>query len=333
MRGLWPSHWLTALAILIAVVGGWEVFWRVHDFEPTLSDDPALWARTRERANERARDAVVLVGSSRMQMDIQQEPFARATGWAEPLQLALVRGPSAPVLEHLAEDERFVGVAIVEINPVLFFAHTPNIDRMLEEHIATFESLTPGARFEQRLAMVFQSHFLTRLPDLGYEPLKRAWKHGRYPLPSYNATVSEDRFRAGDYLKIPNLRNANAANARLMRSTTPRVLTPYQLAERLREVDGHVRAIRVRGGDVIFVHLPSSLHVLEYEKRWWKRADTWDELVEATDAWTVHYLDHPTLRSFDPPDGDHLGRNAAEFFSERFGDVLVELGAAPGPRG
>jgi len=312
-------------------VGGWETFWRTHDFEPTLADDAQLWARTRARANELADTAIVLVGSSRMQMDIQQAGFARATGWPPALQLAVVRGPSYPVLADLAQDERFRGVAVVEINPVLFFAHTPNIDRMLEGHIAAFESLTPGARVEQRLAMLFQSSFVTRLPDLGVEPLSRAWSFGRLPLPSYNASVSEDRFRSGDYLKIKNLPAANRANARLMRSTTPRVLEPSQLAERLRAVDGFVRAIRERGGDVVFVHLPSSLHVLEYEERWWPRERSWDLLAEATEAPAVHYLDHPTLRSFDPPDGDHLGRDAADLFSERFGAVLVSLGIAPGP--
>jgi hypothetical protein len=324
-------HWIVALVLLVGVVGSWEAFWRSHDFVPTVSDDPALWARTRERANEQGEDAVVLVGSSRMQMDIQQQAFARTTGWSEALQLAVVRGPSFPVLENLAADERFRGVVICEINPVLFFADTPRIDRMLDGHFAAFEALMPGARVEQRLAMTFQASFVTRLPDLGFAPLRQAWSYGRLPLPGYNSSVSEDRFRYGDYLKVPNLAAANRANARLMRSTTPRVLQPSQLAERLREADAFVRAIEDRGGQVVFVHLPSSLHVLAYEERWWKRADTWDKLVPATDAVAVHYLDHSPLRSFDPPDGDHLGRDAADLFSERLGEVLVSLGVAPGP--
>lgn len=320
-----------ALAIVIACVGSWEVFWRAHDFVPSATDDEGLWARARYRADALGGDAVVLVGSSRMQMDIQRDAFARATGWPPAIQLAVVRGPSFPVLENLAGDPSFRGTAICEVNPVLFFADTPRIDHMLDGHIRAFEEFLPGNRVEEWFALHFQQSLVTRLPDLSFAPLRQAWQFGRLPVPSYNAVVSEDRFRYGDYLKVPNLERVNLGNARLMAQTTPRVLSPSQLAERLRRVDALVRAIRARGGEVVFVHLPSSIHVLAYEARWWPRERFWDLLVRATDAPAVHYLDHPSLTGFDPPDGDHLGRDAADLFSERLGHVLVELGVAPGP--
>ncbi|MCP4036911.1 MAG: hypothetical protein GY733_08255 [bacterium] len=328
---LWPWSWLVALVLVIVGVATWEVFWRGHDFAASVTDDAGLWARARHRANTQGEDAVVLVGSSRMQMDIQRDAFARTTGWAPAIQLAVVRGPSFPVLENLARDERFRGTVICEINPVLFFAHTPRIDRMLDGHFRTFEELSLGGRIEQWLAMHFQKSFVTRLPELSYAPLRQAWDYGRLPLPSYNAVISQDRFRYGDYLKVPSIKRVNLTNAKLMAQTTPKVLAPSQFARRLRQVGEFVRAIDGRGGNVVFVHLPSSLHVLDYERRWWKREQFWDELVLATDAAAVHYLDHPTLTGFDPPDGDHLGRDAADLFSERLGRVLVELGVAPGP--
>lgn len=331
-RSLWPWHWLFAVAIVVVVVGSWEVFWRAHDFVPSVNDDVGLWARARHRANALGEDAVVLVGSSRMQMDIQRDAFARGTGWPPAIQLAVVRGPSFPVLENLAGDEDFRGIVVCEVNPVLFFADTPRIDRMLDGHFRTFEEYRPGNRVEQWLTMRFQRSFVTRLPDLALPPLRQAWDFGRLPLPTYNAVLSEDRFRFGDYLMLPNLARVNRANARLMAQTTPKVLTPSQFAERLRRVDGFVRLIVARGGKVVFVHLPSSAHVLAYEQRWWKRDRFWDKLVSLGDAAAVHYLDHPTLTGFDPPDGDHLGRDAADLFSERLGRVLVDLAVAPGSR-
>lgn len=332
LRGHWLTSWLLALAIVCACVAGWEIFWRDHDFQPSVTDDASLWSLSRYRANQLGDEAVVLVGSSRMQMDIQRDAFARATGWEPAVQLAVVRGPSVPVLEHLAADPDFRGTVLCEVNAVLFFAHTPNIDHMLDDYFRTFDSMSAGGRVEQRLSMLFQQQFVTRLPDLAYTPLRYAWNAGRAPLPSYNAFISPDRFRYGDYVKVPNLKRVNQLNQRLMRQTTPRVMLASQLAERLRAIHGYVEEIEGRGGRVIFVHLPSSRHVLEYEKRWWKREATWDKLEMATNADMVHYEDYPRLRQFSPPDGDHLGRDAADIFSMELGRILVAAELAPGPR-
>lgn len=331
-RALWPASWLLAFAIVSACIGSWEVFWRSHEFRPSVTDDAGLWALTRHRANMLGEDAVVLVGSSRMQMDLQRDAFARATGWKPALQLAVIRGPSIPVLENLANDREFRGTVICEVYPVLFFAKTPRIDRMLDDYFRAFEELSLGRRIEQRLSMMFQGNFVTRLPDLSFDRLRRAWQIQRIVLPSYNAVISDDRFRYGDYLKIPNLRKVNQLNAQIYSSTAPTLLKPWELARRLRRVDQFVRQIQARGGQVIFVHLPASLHVLDHELRWWKREDTWDKLAQATSASTIHYLDHPRLSHFDPPDGIHLGRDAADIFSQRLGEILVELSLAPGPR-
>jgi hypothetical protein len=330
-RARWLASWLLAFAIVLLCIGSWEVFWRSHDFTPSVTDDAGLWALARDRADQLGEEAVVLVGSSRMQMDIQRDAFAHATGWSPAVQLAVVRGPSIPVLENLAGDPKFRGTVVCEVNPVLFFADTPQIDRMLDDHFRAFEAFSLGKQVEQRLSMMFQTNFVTRLPDLSLEPLKYAWQFGQLPLPGYNAFISRDRFRYGDYLKLPNLKRANRLNARLMANTTPNVLNPREVAARLGRVDRFVRQIQARNGEVIFVHLPSSLHVLEYQQRWWKRANTWDRLSAATDAPTLHYLDHPGLSELIPPDGDHLGRDAADLFSLRLGEVLVGAKLAPGP--
>ncbi len=330
-RGQWPSSWLLALVIVLACMGSWEGFWRSRDFTPSVTDDAGLWALARHRANLLGEDAVVLVGSSRMQMDLQRNAFARATGWKPAVQLAVTRGPTIPVLENLASDPRFHGTVICEVYPTLFFAKTPQLDQMLDEHFRAFDESSAAKRIEQRLSMVFQRNFVSRLPDLTPARLYQAWQRPGRMLPTYNAIISDDRFRYGDYFKIANLRAANRRNAEIYEHTTPKLMTPAELTSRLDSVDELVGQIQSRGGQVIFVHLPASFHVLDYERRWWKRRDTWDKLAETTRASAVHYLDYPSLAVFKPPDGIHLARDAADVFSQRFGEILVELSLAPGP--
>lgn len=327
----WRASFALAAVIVIACVGSWEIYCRAHGFVPSVSDDPELWALMRHRANTLGEDAVVLVGSSRMQMDIQRDAFADATGWQPAVQLAVVRGPSVPVLEHLAADPGFRGKVICEVNPVLFFTDTPNIDHMLDPYFAAFREFSFGKQVEQRLSMWFQRHFVTRLPDLAFGELREAWKYGRLPLPSYNAVISEDRFRHGNYSKFLNLKRVNQQNARALDATAPNTLSPSRFAQRLRRIHASVEAIRARGGDVIFVHLPSAHHVIDFERRHWKRSEYWDKLALATNATSIHYEDFPELAGFVPPDGDHLGRAAANAFSTRLGTILVRKGLAPGP--
>lgn len=322
---------MLAFAIVVACIGSWEAFWRGHDFIPAVTDDVGLWALARHRANVHGAESVVLVGSSRMQMDIQQDAFARATGWHPVVQLAVVRGPTLPVLENLANDPKFRGTVLCEVYPVLFFANTPNIDHMLDEHFRAFENLSLGRRIEQQLSMMFQRSFVTRLPDLSSERVYKAWGAGRLLRPGYNAFISDERFRYGDYLKIPNLELHNRANANLYATTRPKMFNPSELARRLRKVGQWVDQIHDRGGQVIFVHLPAALFVLEHEERWWKRENTWDKLAAATNAGMLHYQDYPRLDAFRPPDGIHLGHRAADIFSGRLGDILVEMSLAPGP--
>ena len=326
----WRASYVLAFVMVVACVGSWEGYWRDHGFEPSVTDDAGLWGLARHNANVLGEDAVVLVGSSRMQMDVQRDAFAHATGWAPAVQLAVVRGPSVPVLENLANDPGFVGTVICEVNPVLFFADTPNIDHMLDAHFEAFRTFSYGSHVEQRLSMSFQQRFVTRLPDLAYEPLRESWEAGRLPLPSYNAFITEDRYRFGDYDKFGHLRWANKRIARLLRNTIPKVMPPSAFAKRLRHVNALVELIHARGGDVVFIHLPSSNHVLKYEREWWGRSEFWDKLVAATDATTIHYEDDPVLARFSPPDGDHLGRMRAEEFSLRLGELLVKKGVAPG---
>jgi hypothetical protein len=331
--GHWFATWFLALAIVMGAMTGWEVFWRAREFVPSLNDDAQLWSLSRQRANDLGKDAVALVGSSRMQMNIHKETFAEVTGWHEAVQLAAVRGASRPVLESLANDPEFRGTAIVEINPVLFFARTPRIDDVQRGYVRAWEHWTLAKAFEQRLRMWLQGRMVARLPSLAPSNLYPAWLHGRYPRPGYNSVIGEDRFRYGDYYKFANLEMANRLNARVMSTTVPNRMMPGAFAGRMAKVMRWVAQIRGRGGEVIFIHLPSALHVLQYEEKWFSREKKWDAFAKRIDAPTIHYRDHPRLASFQPKDGDHFDRGESMLFAEALGEVLVAKSLAPGRGG
>ena len=330
-RSGWMASWLVALVLVVGSLMAWEVFWRSHDFVPSVNDDAGLWAIARKRANALGPDAVVLVGSSRMQMDIHREAFAEVTGWKPAVQLAAVRGTSVPVLRSLAEDPDFRGSVICEVNPVLFFARTPRIDQVLQDYVASYESFTIAKEVEQRLRMLLQRSLVTRLPSLAPEKIWAAIQSKKLPKPGYNAVVTPDRYRYGDYQKFQNLRAANFSNARLAGQARPKRYMGGTLDKRMRTIEKMVEQIRERGGQVVFIHLPTTLHIREKEQQWFTREKWWHVFARKTSALTIHYEDYPQLARFRPPDGEHLGKGAAVLFSRRFGELLVRLSVAPGP--
>ena len=83
------------IVLVASCIAGWEFFWRAQGFIPSLHDNAMLWSLARSRASELGSDAVVLVGSSRMQMGIHREALARTTGWRP----AALRHTPLPMLE------------------------------------------------------------------------------------------------------------------------------------------------------------------------------------------------------------------------------------------
>lgn len=330
IHDLWPRTWLPVILLVVLCVAGWEFFWRAQNFAPSLSDDAMLWSRARQQATDLGRDAVVLVGSSRMQMDIHRETFAEATGWPPAVQLALVRGPSLPVLRHLADDQNFRGTVICEISLPLFFGQTEGFVREVEQYIAVYEQRGPADRFEQQLAIWIQQNFVTRLSRLSPIVIRNAIIFRQMPTPRYEGVIAEDRFRYADYTKVANIAALHRRISNELAKSDPVRVTAEIFRDRMAEVEQMLAAIRGRGGNVIFVRLPSHAMVLSREQKWFPRSDWWDVFSAQTSAATIHYRDDPVLAQIIPPDGDHLGKIQAIKFSRRLWRLLVERGLAPG---
>ncbi|MBW2273677.1 MAG: hypothetical protein JRG96_10420 [Deltaproteobacteria bacterium] len=320
-----------ALLLIMGSVLIWETGWRAIGFEPSVTDDAGLWALARERAAGLGPEGVVLVGSSRMQMAIHRELFAEVTGWEPPVQLAVVRGPSFPVLRSLAEDSGFRGSVLCEVNPVLFFARTPWMERAIEEYVAVYAEFGLAKRVEQRLRMQVQQLLVARLPALSPSSFAKKLRQRDIPVPGYNDLITPDRFRYGDYGEFSNLETGNRVNALELDRARPKYFEPGEWATRMAELAGWVETIRSRGGQVIFVRLPSTIFVRDFEQQWFPRVNFWDPFAAEIGAPAIHFEDHAQLAGLTPADGEHLDVEGAMGFSRALGDILVRLDLVPGP--
>jgi len=318
----WLVTWGLTLLLVIGCVSAWETFWRERGFSPSVRDDHSLWVAARRELRPHDPDEVVLVGSSRTQVDINPDALIATTGWRKPIQLAVTMGSTMPMLRHLARDSSFAGIVVAEINPAIFFAALRILDPITGRLLERFHTLTTADLVEFRLSMFVQQQLILRLPALSPRELLRAIARGEWPHPQHY-TVDRTRYRFMDF----ELRRGLAARNRFATANRARskatFLRPQALVKRLDEIEALVETIEARGGEVIFVRFPSNAHVLEDERKVVPRDRYWDVFVAHTDALAIHFEDYPELASFTAPDGEHLDRRDAITFSSQLGKIIM----------
>lgn len=322
----WQQVWIIASSIVIIFISLWESIWRLQGFESSLNDDVQLWINVRKNIPANDPKAVVLMGSSRMQLDLDTQVFKQYVKF--PLfQLAIDGTSPIPVLTHLAEDETFKGIVVCEISEANLIAKpTPHT---AEQWIKTYQQSKFNDEFEFLLNSFVQKTFIFRLPEL--QPVN-IWQKinstGHLPLPFY-LTLHADRFKAGDYLllnKYPNYSIAAHYNMRLERHQGMYSgLLPVDEAvfqNNLKKIKNNVEKIQKRGGKIVFVRFPTSGGILKLDEQMLPRAQYWDVFVQQIPASFVHFKDHAELQ-YNLPDGSHLDYRQAVPFTKNLARLLM----------
>jgi hypothetical protein len=133
-----------------------------------------------------------------------------------------------------------------------------------------------------------------------------------------------------DYREI--VRNTWLAILNAPREMPPPEVMAEMLDRVLDEVAADVRKIRARGGDVVFVRMPSAGPFREIENAAFPRERHWDELLRRADAAGVHFEDHPDLRDVEIPEWSHIRAGDTDRFTRALVVHLHEALAARGTR-
>ena len=332
----WGRILLLVFALGCALVSGWEIFWRHHDFIPgDYEDTPAVWALQRQRATG---TATVLIGSSRMWEDVDLGEWHQTAG-VRPVQLAIAGRNPQPVLDELAADPAFHGLVVCEVTPYLFYVE-PEVHTTAFIHKGRAQTLSQRAA--NRLGMMLES----RLAFIDNETrLSTLWK--RLPLPLRTGTFPVREVPKGhemhadrdtrmwrrietdaDYRALfqrlwlfyaggpqPTLAQKPASSA----TAHPDIVTIVSQASA--RVANNVAKIRARGGNVVFVRFPSSGPVYWSETRSFPRELSWEPLLRRTGVTGVNFADYPQLQGYNLPEWSHM--SAAD--SPRFTRALATL--------
>lgn len=325
------NGWFRSIAggflLALVLLAAWEIHWRCAGFTPVIEDDLGIWALLRRAVQDGEGPDATLLGSSRMQLDVDPRIFAAATG-KKAAMLAIDGSSPLPVLADLAENSSFSGLVLCSLLPQ-WLADGGGDRGRSAKWVRKFHQQKWSFWIETRLSLLLQSHFVFRYPGLLPDELWSKFRENKMPQPPY-APMQRNRYRPADYEKadIAGLRAARTGRQRqIVGAAEP--LAGEEFAARVNTIETMVRKIRQRGGRVVFLRLPSCGEILKLEEKTWPREKYWDRFAAATSARTIHFADYPSLSGFDCPDGSHLDRRAAGTFTRALAAILGQGGVQP----
>jgi hypothetical protein len=320
---------IASMFIVLLVAFAMETALKRKGIQPTAVDEVGLWISQRSRASEFGDHALILVGASRIQTDIDLD-VARSLTNLEPVQLGIDASSFFPVLAGLSEDPSVHGTVIVSYEDRALAAPAQqNIgstyERSFETNRKTMNHFSYAA-VEPVLTDLFRNH-LRSYAD-GTRPLTAILTRiiPREIAPQY-AIVLPDRSRLADYA---HLDIAETYYTRVIRELGEDISfdagTSYadidtQLKTKITALGTaptesftqnaqlaaeYAQRIEARGGHVIFVVMPTSGLITAMEDRRYPKEVFWGKFVSMTRSCTVTFEDTPALQKFPVPDGSHM---------------------------
>jgi hypothetical protein len=329
----WRGMLLAAVALTAVATIAWELRARAAGYAPTLNDTSDVWADRREAVQP---DSIVIIGDSRALFDTDLGEIERGLG-RRPIQLALVGSCAYPVLENLANDEKFHGTVIASIVPLMWLAPPPSPPYQNSlKAIKRFQTRTVAHRVSNQLAMFLEEHIaFLKQEDLTsarlLEQLRvpdRAVYHGPPQLPPYFSTMDRERSTkmfAGAERPGPLQDRVKHGWLPLFTPPPPPSFVPPEafgkamgeaIEARFRDTAAAVKKIQARGGKVVFVRYPHSGALKEHEDKLTPQAGPWTRILAETGAPGIYYSDHPEL-IFDCPEWSHLSAADSVEFTKR----------------
>jgi len=343
----WSRSALVAALLVLAGVTLWEWHCRHSGYAPTVNDTDELWAARRAAVKP---DSLVVIGDSRAWFDIDLAEMERGLG-RRPVQLSLPGSTVHPVLLDLAADERFHGTVLCSVVPALFFVPEGFPLIRPREAVAHYHRMPLSENLGLPLSLFLEQRFaFMNMQELTLGELLKGLpisdRPGRAHVPAlppyFNSMDADRQARMIDRCIQPGPLQERVKHGWIPLFTPPPPppgVTPEQamgafraaVDQRLSETAAAVERIRRRGGQVVFVRLPSSGELKALEDRLTPRGQTWEPILKVTGAPGLHYEDYGELRGFECPEWSHLVPADASEFTRRLVPHLRPLLASASP--
>lgn len=303
------------MVLILVGIGlfSYERFLERNRHRPSIAPNADLWSWYRYRT--RGEDpTIVLLGASRMQLNINTALLRRSLPDHRVLELTITGLYPMATLQALAEDQDFAGTVVVSLNAQALESRYHDMQAPRNEHFS--RQPTRYAAFDAYLSAQLRSRLRARHPMLRLDELVKFYDlYGRFRDPFY-VVVHADLSRSADF----SLADADSLTRTYfedkLRNYTDHSPTPVdQWLENIGVLNEYVEAIQERGGQVILVRLPTDKAHWQLDQQYYPREEYWDKLAERSLAPAVHFQDVEGLDRFDLPDASHLDQRNSPLFT------------------
>jgi hypothetical protein len=325
-----------ALVLTLAFVIGWEGYWRSQGFELSYNDDESIWAYHRQRIYQATSSGPVFIGSSRIKFGVDLSTWEGITG-AAPVQLAQVGTSPRLILDDLANDENFKGTVLIDVTEPIFFAPAGGpFDKQARSSLAYY----PNWSIAQKVSFQINKHLESNLLFLDEEKFALRFLTDRlpianrpgvfvippFPLKFTTNDFNRQTFITDDFVASPEMQAEQKQIWWNLFTKAPKMppMSDKDFTAMLDQIKSSVDKIQGRGGHVLFVRMPSSGRLWEFEQQAFPREKFWNRLLAHTHAQGIHFADYPQLAKFPCIEWSHLAPAEARAFTREFIPIMQQ---------
>ncbi len=323
-----PKVWLLVLLVVCVVLGAMEWFWRQHDITPGVRNTPENWALEVNRWLEHEEDnqAIVLLGSSRIQCGVDPDLLSSSLHDVSVYNLSIGGTRSLDALEFLAEQPAFKGVVVVEIWPLVQLGQqdqTPYLEKW-KLFVNGFEQPTASQHLEARFDRALESRMRLLHGELNLNQVATRVLRTRkvlYPLES----MLENRYTPLDFKRHDPVRVLRTEQKHKAQFGEMERLDEESLRAVLDRFEQASNKLRARGTRVVFFHPVVSGKTREREDEIFDTTQPWFGRLEQMSDEVVMYAEFDELNTLTCPDEIHLDRSQVSLQTNILAQELARL--------
>lgn len=262
-------------------------------------------------------DQTVIIGASRSKYGIDTAELARQFNGVRPIQLAIAGSICFPVFQYLVDETDFDGLILYDVHPGAI-AGIPHFGEpaMQAQWVESFHHIAYVNDIETSLSVALDRLFVFRRTDLTLKEVLVAGVETK-ALPTPDKRILPDRSGMIDFQH----RKVQTGPTKSTKSDGRRC-DPAVVSQKVAEIKALVEKLQSRGGQVVFVRMPSSGPMLANENLEFPRSMEWDVLASAVPAPTIHFEDFDGLSPYECPDGGHLDYRDSTPFTRSLAEII-----------